>query len=103
MGNGVEQIVRLLISRFKESFNVAMNAILHERYIMRDAVNRREPREYAQKIARSAKDAGLTGIQNQLDIMYNEIDLDLRRDVKRLRGDVIIDAFLTDLDEFKHE
>ena len=55
MNNDVEQIVRLLIFRFKKSFNVTMNVILHERYIIRDAVNKREFRKYAQKIARSAK------------------------------------------------
>ena len=103
LGNGVDQISRLLTLRFKEPTNVAMDAILHERYTMRDAANRREPREYAQKIARSAKDAGLTGVQNQLDIMYNGIDLDLRRDVKRPKGDLSIDVFLTDLDECKYE
>ena len=36
-----------------------MNVILHERYIMRDAVNRREFRKYAQKIARSVKNVDL--------------------------------------------
>ena len=36
-----------------------MNVILHERYTMRDAVNRREFKKYAQKITRSVKNVDL--------------------------------------------
>ena len=102
LGNGIDMIVRLLLQRFKKPFNVVMNVMIHERYIMRDAVSRREPREYAQKIIRSAKDAGLDSIQNLLDIIYNGIDLDLRRDIKRPRNPDL-NAFLSELDESKYE
>ena len=100
--NEIDMIVRLLLQRFKKSFNVVMNVMIHERYIMRDVVNRRESREYAQKIIRSAKNAGLNSIQNLLNIIYNDIDLDLRRDIKRPRNPDL-NAFLSELNESKYE
>lgn len=94
---------RLLTARFKEPSHVAIDAVLRERYSLRDASSRREPREFAQKILRSAKDAGMTLVKNQLDIIYNGIDLELRRDIKRPDENVTINTFLTTLDESKHE
>ena len=38
----------LLLSRFKESSNVAMQSLITQKYTLRDATNRRELKEYAQ-------------------------------------------------------
>ena len=70
-------------------------------YTLGNATNRKEPREYAQKIIRAARNANLP-VPNQLDIIYNGLDLDLRRDIKRSRADATINSFLTELDECKH-
>ncbi|KAM0795128.1 hypothetical protein BDR22DRAFT_872332 [Usnea florida] len=78
-GESVDEWATLLIARFKEPATVAIDAVLRERYTMRDAAARREPREYAQKILRSAKDAGMTLVKNQVEIIYSGIDLELRR------------------------
>jgi len=99
----ITEWTQLLAGRFKEPSNVAIDAVLRERYSMRDTSSRREPREYAQKILRSAKDAGMSLLQNQLDIIYNGIDLELRRDVKRPDNNTTINSFLTSLDDCKHE
>ena len=37
---------------------MAIDIIFHEIYTIKNAVNRREPREFIQKIIRSAKNAG---------------------------------------------
>ena len=42
---------------------------------MRNAISRRKSRKYIQKILRSIKNVNLTIIKNQLDIIYNDIDL----------------------------
>lgn len=54
----------LLLSRFKKSFNIALDAMIKKRYTLRDATNRRELKEYAQKILRFAKNASLNSLQN---------------------------------------
>lgn len=54
----------LLLSRFKKSFNITLDAMIKKRYILRDAINRREFREYAQKILRLAKNVDLNSLQN---------------------------------------
>ena len=90
------------MARFKQPSYIAINAVLRERYTMTDAGNRREPREYAQKILRSAKDAGMTNVKNQLDIVFNGIDLELRRDIKPPDVGSTINAYLTAMDDCKH-
>ena len=77
--------------------------MMHEKYILRDVANRKEFKEYAQRILRFAKDAELKDVQIQLNLIYNEIDLDLRRDIKRLDVEVTVNIFLTDFDELKYE
>lgn len=102
-GEGVEEWSTLLTGRFKEPATVAIDAVLRERYTIRDASSRRESREYAQKILRSVKDAGMTLVKNQLDIVYNGIDLELRRDIKKSEDAITINSFLMTLDDCKHE
>ena len=102
-GNDLGEWSSLLVSRFKQPSHVAIDAVLRERYTMHDAGNRREPREYAQKILRSAKDAGLIGVKNQLDIIYNGMDPELRRDLKKPRERTKLNDFLEELDDFKHD
>ena len=94
---------RLLLDRFSTPPNVAIDAVLKERYTFRDAAAQREPREYAQRILRSAKDAGLTSIRNLVDIIYNGIDLELRKDVSKPDDATTINSFLKSIDSCKHE
>ena len=70
---------------------------------MRDAIFRRKPRKYAQKILKSIKNVKMTLIKNQFDIIYNDFDLELRRDVKKSENFIIVNAFLTILDDCKHK
>ena len=42
-------------------------------------------------------------IKNQFNIIYNDIDLKFRQDIKRLNKNVIINTFLINLNEYKHE
>ncbi len=56
----------MLTLRFKEPSKVALDAVFNERYTLRDAANRCEPRQYGQKIFRAAKDAGFSEVKDQL-------------------------------------
>ena len=81
LGNRLEEWERMLIERFKAPTNIAIDSLLKEKYTLRDASNHREPREYAQKILRAAKDAKFVDVRNQLDVIYNGVDSELRRDL----------------------
>ena len=100
----LKQWTRLLHDRFKTSFNIILNALLNERYTMRDAVNRREFRKYAQKILLLIKNANLNSAKNQLNVIYNDIDSSLRKnDVKRSKVDDTINNMLELLNDCKHD
>ena len=95
---------RLLLARFKQPFNIALKSLLSERYTLRNVVNRREPRKYAQRILLLTLNANLDNVKNQLDTIYNGIDSSLRKkDIKRSKNETIINGFLEELDDCKHD
>ena len=78
--------------------------MLHEKYIIRDAINRREFRKYAQKILRLIKNVEFSLSKNQLNVMFNDIDMKIRfSNIRRFKKNTTINNFLTDLNEFKHD
>ena len=76
--------------------------MLHERYVSKDVVNRRELREYAQKTTRSTKDAGFSLARHQSDLIYNGVNVELRRNIKRPGIGFDLNGFLIDLNECKY-
>jgi hypothetical protein len=98
----VEHWTKKLITRFKKLASIATVSLLRERYIMKNARRNRESRKYAQKIIRSTKSVELDSIFNQLNIIYNEVEMKLRRDLRRLDNTTIIDFFLQKMNECKN-
>ena len=75
-----------------------------KKYILRDAINRRKSREYAQKIFRLIKSVDLNTLQTQLNIIYNDIDSLLRKNnIKRFKIDIILNDILKNLNDCKHD
>ena len=96
--------ISLLHARFKQSINVTMNNLMQQRYTLRDAVAQRESREYAQKIIRLIKDIDMINVLNQLNLIYNDIDVDVRTDtLRRSKNSTTINEMLNDMNEFKHD
>ena len=96
--------INLLHARFKQFTNVIMNSLMQQRYTLRDAVAQRESREYAQKIIRLTKDADMINVLNQLNLIYNDIDVDVRIDtLRRFKNSITINEMLNDMNEFKHD
>ena len=102
-GQGIDEWSKLLIKRFKQPSFVAMTSLLKESYTLRDAAAKREPREFAQRMLRTAKDAGINEPGPQLDMIYTNIDLTLRMFLQRPTDQSSIDSFLTELDDRKYE
>ena len=96
--------ISLLHRKFKQSINVIMNSLIQQRYILRDAASQRESRKYAQKIIRLVKDVDMISVLNQLDFIYNDIDVDVRIDIlRRFKISIIVSEMLDDMNEFKHD
>ena len=90
--------------KFKKSNNVVMNNLIYQKYIMRDAINRRKFREYAQKIIRFVKNVDMINVQNRLNLIYNDINIDVRNDdFRRFKTIIFLNDMLSDLNEFKHD
>ena len=93
----------MLYSRFKKFLHIVINALIREKYIIRDAINRREFREYVQKLFRFVKNIELTQLRNQLDVIYNDIELKIRQfDIRRFKNDISLNDFLSNIDDVKH-
>ena len=96
--------ISLLHRKFKQSINVIMNSLIQQRYILRDVASQRESREYAQKIIRLIKDVDMISVLNQLNFIYNDIDVDVRIDtLRRFKTSITISEMLDDMNEFKHD
>ena len=96
--------ISLLHRKFKQSINVIMNNLIQQRYILRDAASQRESREYTQKIIRLVKDVDMISVLNQLNFIYNDIDVDVRIDtLRRFKTNIIVSEMLDDMNEFKHD
>lgn len=102
----LDEWIRSLHDRFKESFNVTLKIMTREKYTLRDAINRRESREYAQKIVRLAKNVDMNTLQSQLDTIYNDLNLALRKnDIKRSRvdNDATLSEIMKNMNDSKHD
>lgn len=80
-----------------------MESLLKESYTLKDTSAKREPREFAQRMLRAAKDTGINNTAPQLDMIYTNIDLNLRMYLQRPTDKSTVDSFLTDLDDRKYE
>jgi hypothetical protein len=90
----VNEWVQALINWFKTQAIIVTINFLKERYIMIDAEKNRESRKYAQKIIRWVRFAKLISFFNQLNIVYNDVNLELKRDLKKLLKNTIINDYL---------
>ena len=96
--------INLLHDKFKQFTNVAINNLMQQRYTLRNVAAQRESREYAQKIIRLAKNADMINVLNELNFIYNDIDVNVRADtLRRLKNNITINEMLSDMNEFKHD
>lgn len=97
---GIEHWSAKLLGRFKEKPNVALATLMKEKYTFEDARKQREPREYASIILRAAKSTNLA-TSDQVSMIWNGLDAEFQRDIRRPSETTVLDEFLNSLDEFK--
>lgn len=93
----------MLIKRFKQLFFIVIKFLLKEFYILRDALIKRKPREFIQRILRIIKDIDINDIRSQLNIIYINIDLTLRMYLFRSIEKFIINSFFSEFDNRKYK
>jgi hypothetical protein len=94
--------IQTFIARFKTQVTTTTTNLLKKRYTLTNAERNRESREYAQKIIKWVKFAKMTSTFNQLNIVYNEIDAELQRDLKKSSKDTTIDDYFQFLNDCKN-
>lgn len=102
-GNHVDEWSAALLERFGPTKASGMAIIVKERYTLNDAMRHREPREYAMTIIRAAKVAKLGDTHNQLDIIWNGLDVEFQSDIDAPTTQTTLNQFLTAMDVRKHQ
>ncbi len=92
---------RYLMKRFRKRSTVTMITITRERYILENARRCRESREYVDIIIRAAKSTKLSFEAHLMMLIYNDLDVELQRNI--VMSDLItnIHDFLQSLDDKK--
>ena len=75
-----------------------MAIIVKERYSISDAMRHREPREYAMTIIRAAKIAKFGDVHNQLDTIWNGLDMEFQSDIDPPTTQTTLNQFLASMD-----
>ena len=102
-GNDVDEWGRVLLERFGPTKASGMAILVKERYTLHDAMRHREPREYAMTIIRAAKVAKLGDIPNQLDVIWNGLDVEFQSDIDPPTAQTTLNQFLTSIDLRKQQ
>lgn len=102
-GNHVDEWNTALLERFGPTKALGMATIVKERYSHSDAIRHREPREYAMTIIRAAKIAKLGDVHNQLDIIWNGLDVEFQSDIDPPTIQTTLNQFLTAMDIRKNQ
>ena len=69
----------MFITRFKQIFFIIQEVLQKQRYILKNAINKKEFCEYAVKILKLTRDVDFILINNQFNEIYNDIDYQLKK------------------------
>ena len=97
----VKKWIQTLTQKFKQQTITITINFLKEFYIMKNARKLRKSRKYVQKIIRLIKSAQMKFVFNQFNIIYNEIEVKLKRDLKRSTNMNTINEYFEELNECK--
>ena len=97
----VKKWIQTLTQKFKQQTITITINFLKEFYIMKNVRKLRKSRKYVQKIIRLIKSAQMKFVFNQFNIIYNEIEVKLKRDLKRSTNMNTINEYFEELNECK--
>lgn len=97
----VDEWIQILMTKFKFQSSTAILQLLRKKYTMNDVWQHRESKKYAQKIIRCVKSAEMNSVFNQLNMMYNEINVKFRRDLRKLTNITLLNEYFLEFDACK--
>lgn len=86
-----------LINRFKTRTAVALSQLVGQMYGLAD-IRHTSPRAFIQQMLHLAKSAEMTSVYNQLCLIWNQFDVNLRRDIPEPRPSTTIGQFFNQVD-----
>lgn len=95
MRQGLDELIKALTGRFKNTGSVGMKQLMGTKYSMIDASNQRDPACYVQEIIQHAKDCRIMDPRKQLTFTYTKMDPRLQKFVTKLED------FIQELNEKK--
>ena len=102
-GENADEWSHFLLERFGPTKASGMATLVKERYTLHDAIRHREPREYAMTIIRAAKVAKLGDTHNQLDVIWNGLDVEFQSDIDPPTDLTTLNQLLTSMDLRKQQ
>ena len=87
-----------LVEQFKERTSVALRHLQAEHYTINNARQGRTPRSFMQNMLRHTKAAHIDSIYNQLTLAWNNLAVELRRDIPEPTLTTTLSQFLRQLD-----
>ena len=93
----IDYWIKILLKRWKEFFFIVLITVIKKRYIMNDARRRCELNKYTQIIIRAARSTEIFNY-NQIYLIYNDLNLEFRRDLHTSFNIINMHSFLN---EFK--
>ena len=92
----IDEWIRILLKKFKQSFETVLATVIRKKYTMKDVKKRRKPVEYAQIIIKAAKSAEMS-VYNQIYLIFNDLDVEFQRNLNIPTETTELDAFLQEL------
>ena len=89
----VNEWITALIIRFKFQTTTTTTQLLRKTYIMKNVRKRRKFQKYAQKIIRWIQSIEMKSVFNQLNIVYSDIEVKMRRNSHKLINTITIENF----------
>ena len=93
LSDNVDEWVKVLHKRFKKSISIVMIIITRERYTMKNARRKRKSMKYVDIIIRAIKTINMI-VFVQIYLIYNELNLEFRRDLSKSTKTIIMKIFL---------
>ena len=93
LSDNVDEWVKVLHKRFKKLISIVMIIITRERYTMKNARRKRKSMKYVDIIIRAIKTINMI-VFVQIYLIYNELNLEFRRDLSKSTKTIIMKIFL---------
>ena len=95
--NEIDEWIRILLKKFRQSSETALAIVIKEKYIMKNVRKRRKSIEYAQIIIRTVRFAKMS-VYNQVYLIFNDLNVEFQKNLDMSTDTTDLNSFLQKLD-----